>query len=83
MYNICSMKDQQKNSIKREVGLFFDQELSRDAQKDLLNKVDHNPVYRSAFNRERNVRELLRSSVQRTSVSPDLIQSIKDRIRKG
>ena len=76
------MENQQSNSVKKEVGLFFDHQLSQDARKDFLSKVDNNPVYRNTFIREKNVRELLRSNVQRPSVSPDLIQSIKDRIRK-
>ena len=75
------MKDQQRQSIRKEVGLYFDRDLSDSAQQNFLDKVKSDPAYRATFNREKNVREILKNSVQRTAVSPDLIQSIKNRIK--
>ncbi len=77
------MKDQHRQSIREEVGLFFDRSLSGDAQQNFLDKVRTDPAYRATYNREKNVRELLKSSVQRSAVSPDLIKSIKSRIKIG
>jgi hypothetical protein len=76
------MKDQQRQSIREEIGLYFDNNMTPDAQESFLSKVNANPNYRSTFDREKNVRELLRNKVQRTSVSADLIQAIKNRIKK-
>lgn len=77
------MKEQHREAMKQEVGLFFDRGLSHNHQKDVLKKVETDPMYRAAFNREKNVRELLKNSVQRPTVSPDLIKSIKSKIRLG
>ncbi|MDX1685814.1 MAG: hypothetical protein R3275_11305 [Saprospiraceae bacterium] len=77
------MKDQQRHSVKQEVGLFLDRNLSQSDQKAVLNKVKSDPSYRATYNREKNVRELLKNSVQRSSVSPDLIKSIKNKIKLG
>lgn len=77
------MKDHQRQSIKQEVGLFLDQSLNHNDQKSVLDKVQTDPTYRATFTREKNVRELLKNSVQRPTVSPDLINSIKSKIRLG
>ena len=77
------MKDHQRQSIREEMGLYFDNNMTPDAQESFLSKVNANPKFRTTFNREKNVRELLRNKVQRTSVSPDVIETIKNRIKKN
>lgn len=77
------MKDHQRQSIKQEVGLFLDRDLNHNDQENVFNKVQTDPLYAATYNREKNVRELLKNSVQRSSVSPDLIKSIKSKIKLG
>ena len=77
------MKNQENAAFRKEIGMFFDNRLDMDAQSSFINRVQNDSSLRSTFNREKNVRELLRNSVQRTNVSPDLIKSIKSKIKFG
>ncbi len=67
--------------IRRQVGMFFDHALNQEDEKKLLERVEHDPVYNRAFNREKSIREHIKNHVHRPGVSPDLIRSIKDHIR--
>ena len=67
--------------INREVGMYFDQRLSKDAEENFLKKVENDPDYSEAFNREKSIRTHIRNGVKRSHVSPDFIQSIKEKIR--
>ena len=75
------MKNHENASFRKEIGLFFDNQLDSQSQMSFINKVESDAHLKSTFNREKNVRELLRNSVQRPQVSPDLIQSIKSKIK--
>lgn len=77
------MKNQENTSFRKEIGLFFDNQLDQNAQMSFISKVENNSFMKSTFDREKNVRELLRNSVQRSHVSPDLIKSIKNKIKLG
>jgi len=77
------MKNQENASFRKEIGLFFDNQLDQNAQMSFISKVEKDSFLKTTFNREKNVRELLRNSVQRSHVSPDLIQSIKSKIKLG
>ena len=74
---------EQANSIdlRHQINLFFDNALSPEDQKDLLQKVDCDHKCNKLFTKEKNFRDYIKNNVKRSSVSPDLIQSIKDRIR--
>ncbi len=69
------------DTFNDEIGNYLDHNLSQDAEKAFLSKVSQNPHLKTNFDREKNVREILRNSVQRTNVSPDLIKSIKRKIK--
>lgn len=69
--------------IRRQVDMFFDHALSLEDEKNLLERVRQDPAYRQVFTREQNMREHIKSSIQRPGVTPDFIQSIKDYIRMG
>ncbi len=77
------MKNQENASFRKEIGMFFDNQLDQNAQSSFINKVEQDSMLKSTFNREKNVRELLKNSVQRSQVSPDLIRSIKSKIKFG
>lgn len=67
--------------IRQKIHLYFDNALSTEDQDNLLQQVDDDPRCQKMFHKEKNFREFLKTSVKRSSVSPDLIQSIRDRIK--
>ncbi len=66
--------------FRQQINLYFDNALSPEAQKDLLHKVDCDHKCSKLFKKEKSFRDYIKNNVKRSSVSPDLIQSIKDRI---
>ena len=68
-------------NLRSKINLYFDNALSQEEQKSLLNQVDSDPRCSKMFNKEKTFRDYIKNNVKRSSVSPDLIQSIKDSIR--
>ena len=73
----------QKNhhELVQKVNMYLDNELSKEAERDLLREIKQNPMYFEILNKEKSFREFIKSKVNRKKVSPSLIQSIKDKIR--
>ncbi len=67
--------------IKQRIGLYFDNELNPQDQDDLLSLVQNDARCSKMFNKEKNFRDFIKNNVKRPSVSPDMIQSIRDRIK--
>jgi hypothetical protein len=63
-----------------KVNMYLDNELSKDAERELLREIKQNPVYLEVLSKEQSFREFIKSKVHRRKVSPALIQSIKDKI---
>ena len=67
--------------LRKRINLYFDHALNQEEEKNLLSEVDNDVRCSQMFNKEKSFREFIRTSVKRSSVSPDLIQNIRDRIR--
>lgn len=67
--------------LRHQVNLYFDNALNEKEQVDLLQKVDADPKCHQIFNKEKNFRNYIKNNVKRPTVSSDLIQSIRDKIR--
>lgn len=77
-----SMRNQENaNSLRSQISLYFDNALSKDECDSLLNRVNDDPRCSKMFTKEKNFRDFIKNNVKRPSVSPDLIQSIKENIR--
>jgi len=63
------------------VNMYLDNELTKEAERELLRELKMNPMYRDVLSKEKSFREFIKSKVERRKVSPSLIQSIKDKIR--
>lgn len=61
--------------------MYLDNELTKDAERALLQEIQQNPAYFQVLSQEKSFREFIKSRVHRRKVSPTLIQSIKDQIR--
>ncbi|MEM8527492.1 MAG: hypothetical protein AAGG68_22820 [Bacteroidota bacterium] len=64
-----------------KVTMYLDNELSPEAERELLKEIKSNPEYFTVLSKERSFREFIKSKVHRKAVSPALIQSIKDKIQ--
>lgn len=67
--------------LVKKVNMYLDNELSKEAERDLLREIKTNPAYLEILSKEQSFREFIKSKVHRRKVSPALIQSIKDKIR--
>ena len=63
------------------MNLYLDNELSNEDENKLLQELRSNPRYMEFLSKERSFREFIKSRVQRRTVSPALIESIKEKIR--
>ena len=69
------------DSFLEKVIMYLDGELTKQEERDLLLEIKETPEYLEKFKIEKSFREFIRSKVTRRSVSPNLIQNIKDKIR--
>lgn len=72
---------QNYQDLVAKVNMYLDNELSKEAERDLLKELKQNPMYHEVLSKEQSFREFIKSKVQRKKVSPSLIQSIKEKIR--
>lgn len=69
------------DSFKERVNLFFDRELNTEDENALMEEVKDDPARGNLFKKEKSFREYIKNNVKRSSVPPDLIQNIKDKIK--
>ena len=67
--------------LVQKVTMYLDNELTKEAEIELLKEIRKNPAYKELLSKEQSFREFLKSKIHRRKVSPALIQSIKDKIR--
>ncbi len=67
--------------FRQKVDLMLDNVLSQEAQDEVMRTVDSNPEYRALLNKERSFRDFVRNNVVRPKVTPEFIQSIKEKIK--
>ncbi len=70
----------QNKDLTQKITLYLDGELSTEQERELLMELKKNPQYMQLLNKEQNFRQFVKSRIQRKPVSPNLIQSIKDKI---
>jgi len=76
------MKNSQDyKDLVKKVTMYLDNALSKEAERALLREIKSNPNYMELLHKEKSFREFVKSRVQRRTVSPALVQSIKERIK--
>ncbi|MFT4761181.1 MAG: hypothetical protein ACI9XO_001075 [Paraglaciecola sp.] len=75
------LNPQNNQDLVKRINLLLDNELSKDAERALLNEIKTNPVYRDLLQKEKSFREFIKSKIHRRKVSPALVQSIKDKLK--
>ena len=73
----------QQQEFFSRVNMYLDRALSREDEQAFLQEVKHNQGATDALHSEQSFRELIRNNVPRHKASPDLIQVIKEKIRKA
>ena len=66
--------------IKR-INLLLDNQLEPDAKQETLAEINTNPSYRELLSQEQSFRDFIRNHIDRKTVSPSLVQSVKDIIQ--
>jgi len=74
-------KHNQPGNITQRVMLYLDGELSNKEERQLLAEIQGNPDLLERFSMEKSFREFIKSKISRKTVSPALVQSIKEKIR--
>jgi hypothetical protein len=78
------MRDRQPNQdVFNQVNLYLDRAMTQEDEARFKSEIKQNPVVTEALHQEQSFRDLLKNSVHRRTCSPDLIQSIKDKIKKA
>lgn len=72
-----------KNEVSKQVGMYFDQALDARSKDEFLQKVDSDPSYQQAYQHEQVIREKIKKHIYRPVNSTNLIQAIKNQIRKA
>ena len=67
-------------NIHDRITLFFDNALNEADKKEVLNQVNNDPAFGQMFQKEQEMREIIKSKVKRPAANSDLIQSIKSKI---
>jgi DNA integrity scanning protein DisA with diadenylate cyclase activity len=75
------MENQDLQIIQNQINLYFDNELGQEDREHLMQKIGSDPMYSQAYNKERIIRDYIKSHAKRPNVSADLIKSIKDKIK--
>jgi hypothetical protein len=68
--------------LNKQVGMFFDQALDPQSKDEFLQKVNTDPHYQQAYQHEQLIRENLKKHIHRPVDSSQLIQAIKNQIKK-
>ena len=72
----------QDPTLKKQVEMYFDQVLDPQTRDEFLNKVNTDPHYQQAFEREQSIRDSIKAHIYRPVNSNQLIKAIKNQIRK-
>ncbi len=70
------------DELKKQVGMYFDQELDALSKDAFLKKVNTDPNYQQAYQHEMTIRDKIKKYIHRPGDSAHLIQAIKNQIQK-
>ena len=75
------MRAEEAYKFRDQVDLYFDNALQQDDQQRFLQQVSSDPDANQMFQEAKNFRDFIKNNVKRQKVSPELINSIKERIK--
>lgn len=69
-----------KKSLRQQIDLFLDNELPKEDEVSLIQHMENDPKSNKIYIDAIHFREFVKNNVKRPSVTPDFIQSLKERI---
>ncbi len=67
-------------ALASQINLFLDDELNQEDKHRFLSNIQGNNSFSNMLDNERSFRSFVRKSIQKSKVSPKLIQNIKSKI---
>ncbi|GLR16550.1 anti-sigma factor [Portibacter lacus] len=67
--------------FRQQVDLYLDRALNTEDERQLLDRVNHDPNCGRVLSKEQNFRNFIKQNVKRSEATPDFIQAIKNKIR--
>ena len=71
------------NELQKQVGMYFDQALDAQSKDEFLQKVNSDQQYQQAYQHELQMRDTIKRLIHRPGDPSQLIQAIKNQIRKA
>ena len=68
------------NYFSNQVNLYLDNRLNEESEQNLLDAINNDSMCYQVFHKEKQFRDLIKNKVKRSSVSSDLINSIKSKL---
>ena len=68
-------------TLEKKVDMILDKALSKEAEEAVMKEIDGNPDFEQVLNNERNFRNFVRGNVVRPKVTPEFIESIKEKVK--
>ena len=68
-------------SFRQKIDMYLDNALSVDDEKDFVAQIKHDPACSRLYASEKQFRDMIKNNIRRPNVSPNLIDSIKERIK--
>lgn len=66
--------------MRSQIDMYLDRALPSQDEQNLISKVSHDPQLNQMLEEEKSFRNFIKDNVKRSNVSPELIQTIKERI---
>jgi hypothetical protein len=69
-------------SLRRKISLFLDNELPKDIRQEFEQSIESDLTVGRIINKEKDFKEYIKNNIRRPEVSPQLVESIKSKIRQ-
>lgn len=76
------MEDSVLAELMRKITRYYDHQMSKKDEKVFLTEITNHPAGFAAFNKEKTIREKIKSKLHRPQASSQLADQIKDQIKK-
>lgn len=67
--------------FREKIDMYLDRALSREDENAVVQRISQDPAAGRIYYTEKSFRDFLKKNIHRSNVSPNLIQTIKDKIR--
>ncbi len=67
--------------FREKIDMYLDHALSREDESAMMQRINQDPAAGRIYYTEKSFRDFLKKNIHRSTVSPNLIQTIKDKIR--